>query len=59
MIAGAIIGHFAARAGFWFTGPIAFDSYWQAWALSWVPTLAILLGALAGGLVARGTLRPA
>ena len=56
-ILGGIIGHYVAQAGFWFASPIQFDSYWKVWAISWVPTIVTLLGAVAGGLVASGTLR--
>ncbi len=57
-IVGGIIGYYAAQAGFWLASPIQFDSYWKAWAVSWLPTLVTALGALAGGLVARTVLRP-
>jgi hypothetical protein len=52
-IAGGIIGHYAAQLGLWFASPIRFDSYWKVWAISWIPTMVALLGALAGGLFVR------
>ena len=52
-IAGAITGHYAAQFGFWLASPIRFDSYWKAWAVSWIPAIAAVFGAIAGGLIAR------
>ncbi len=52
-IVGGVIGHYAAQFGFWLASPIQFDSYWKVWAISYLPTIAIVAAALAGGLVAR------
>jgi hypothetical protein len=52
-IAGGITGHYAAQFGFWLVSPIRFDSYWKVWAISWVPTIVAMFGALAGGLFVR------
>jgi hypothetical protein len=57
MVAGGIVGHYVAKFGFWLASPIQFDSYWKAWAVSWVPMLAVLAGAMAGGVLVRQWLR--
>ena len=56
-IAGAFAGHYLASFGFWLASPIRFDSYWKAWAISWLPTLITAAGAIAGALTARSLLR--
>lgn len=56
-VAGGIFGHYAAQFGFWFVSPISFDSYWKVWAISWLPTIASLLSALAGALFVRCAMR--
>lgn len=57
MVAGAVAGHYVAQAGFWIASPISFDSYWKAWAVSWVPMIVTLLGAVGGGFLARYLVR--
>ncbi len=57
-IAGGIAGHYLAQIGFWFVGAIRIDSYWKIWAISWIPTLVTLLGAVAGGFLVRRMMRP-
>jgi hypothetical protein len=53
VIAGGFAGHYAAQIGFWFASPIQIDSLWKVRAITWLPTLATGLGALAGGLWMR------
>jgi hypothetical protein len=52
-IVGGIIGHSVVRFGFWLVSPIQFDRYWKVWMHAWLPTIAILLGVVIGGLLAR------
>lgn len=52
-VCGAFVGYLVAQFGFWIVGPIAFDSYWKAWAFSWVPTIVMALAALLGAVAAR------
>jgi len=56
-IVGGIVGSYAMNFCFWLVGAISFDSYWKVWAVSWLPTIAVLLGAVAGGLLTRNMLR--
>ncbi len=56
-VLGGLVGHYAARFGFWLASPIQFDAYWKAWAFSWLPTIAVILGAIAGWLIARRMVR--
>jgi hypothetical protein len=56
-LAGGVFGYYVAQFGFWLASPIQFDSYWKAWAVSWLPTLLTLLGACVGGLAMRQWMR--
>jgi MFS family permease len=52
-IVGGMIGYYLAQFGFWLVSPIQYDNYWKVWAVSWVPTILMMLGALVGALAAR------
>lgn len=51
MIFGGYIGNKTVQFAFWLMRPISIDSYWIVMMLTWAPTVAMVLGALAGGLV--------
>jgi hypothetical protein len=64
IIAGtALVGGFVGTKfidfGFWLASPITFDNYWKAWAVSWLPSLGFLAGALVCGLLAHRVIRNA
>lgn len=50
-LAGAIGAHYAVVFGLWIASPLHFDRYWVAWIVSLTPSVASLLGALAGGFI--------
>jgi hypothetical protein len=54
---GAFLGYQAAQFCFWLVSPILFDSIWKVRAVSWLPTIAVLFGALAGGIWTRRVMR--
>jgi hypothetical protein len=56
-VAGGFVGHYLAQFGFWLASPIQFDTYWKAWAVSWLPLLVTLLGATGGGFAVRQWMR--
>jgi hypothetical protein len=56
-LAGGIASHYVAQFGFWLASPIQFDSYWKVWAVSWLPMLVVMAGAILGGMVVRRWLR--
>jgi hypothetical protein len=56
-VAGGFVGNYISQIGFWLASPIQFDSYWKVWAISWLPNLLTLLGAIGGGLGVRRWMR--
>ena len=50
-IFGGYIGYKTVYFIFWLMRPISIDSYWIVMMLTWAPTIAMALGALAGGLI--------
>ncbi len=52
-VVGGIVGNYVSQAAFWLASPIQFDHIWKVWAVSWLPTLLTLLGAIGGGLGVR------
>lgn len=53
---GAYLGYQVAQFGFTLASPIQFDSIWKVRAVSWLPKIATISGALAGGLMVRAWL---
>lgn len=56
-LVGGYLGVKIVDLAFWLASPIEFDSYWKAWAVSWLPWLGFVAAALASGLIARRVIR--
>lgn len=52
VIAGGVAGYLISKFGFWLASPIRYDSLWKVHAHAWLPTIALITGALAGGIFA-------